>query len=225
MPAELVQVWDAELSYTHTPLRDTGTPVAPHVDGAEPLWCVYQYAPANAVEIHHALPHTLLEWRCALYGLDPDDVPTLLDIAMHEPYIPDRNDMLTRTDPGAVKVLEATRGLPTCWTPGVPEHERRAAYLERIRLVKEHRVSMEAAPRALRAEALAYVGSARVAPPDPLEPILSLVRLDPVRVESRRMAVEWLRAERGDQLPQPTFQLKPPATFVGTQPRTGEESL
>ncbi|MEU0568441.1 hypothetical protein ABZ297_24085 [Nonomuraea sp. NPDC005983] len=219
--SDLVQVWDAELAYTHTTLADTGAAVAPHVDGAEQIWCVYQFQPSAGMEIHHAISHALLEWRCALYGLDPDDVPTLLDIALHEPYIPGGNDVFTRTDPGAVKVLEATRGLPTCWTPGVPEHERRAAYLERIRLVKEYRVRLEAAPRALRAEALAYVGSSRIAPPDPLEPILSLARLDPVRVEGRRMAAEWLRAHRGDQLPRPTFQLKPPATFIGTQPRTG----
>ncbi|MGW2160421.1 hypothetical protein [Nonomuraea sp. NPDC001699] len=137
--------------------------MAPHADGAEPIWCVYRFQPPAGMEIHHAIPHALLEWRCALYGLDPDDVPTLLDIVLHEPYIPGGNDVFTRTDPGAVKVLEATRGLPTCWTPGIPEHERRAAYLERIRLVKEHRVQLEAAPRVLRAEALEYVGSSRVA--------------------------------------------------------------
>ncbi|WP_188197208.1 hypothetical protein [Nonomuraea sp. SYSU D8015] len=222
MPAEVVQVWDAELSYTHTPLAETSTPVAPHVDGAEPLWCVYQFAPATGVEIHHALPHTLLEWRCALYGIDPDDITTLLDVALHEPYIPAPDDVLTRTaDPSAVAVLQATHGLPTCWTPGVPDEERRAAYLARIAAVKQHRVRMEAAPQALRAEALAYVGSTRAAPPDPLEPITSLIRLDPVRVEARRMAVEWLRASRADKLPQPTFQLKPGGTFVGMQPPPG----
>ncbi|WP_157549667.1 hypothetical protein [Nonomuraea candida] len=80
--------------YTHTPRRDTGIPVAPHVDGAEPLWCVYKYAPVTSAEIHRAPPHSLLERQCAMHGLDPDDVRTLLHVAMHEQYIPDRNDML-----------------------------------------------------------------------------------------------------------------------------------
>ncbi|MGR6915433.1 hypothetical protein ACU635_14405 [[Actinomadura] parvosata] len=218
--ADLVQVWDAELSYTHTPLTDTRADVPPHVDGAEPIWCVYQYHPAAAMEIHHALPHSLLEWRAAMYALDPDDVPTLLDVALHEPYIPARTDVFTRTDPGAAKVLEATAGLPTCWTSGVPDAERRDACLARIAAVKEYRVRLEPAPQPLRAEALAFVGSDRVAPSDPLEPILSLARLDPVRVEGRRMAVEWLRAHRSERLPQPMFdRLKPPATFIGMQPR------
>jgi len=219
---EIVQVWDAELSYTHTSLQPTGSPVPMHAYGAEPIWCVYQFAPAEGVEIHHALPHTLLEWRSAMYGIDPDDVATLMDVALHEPYIPDPGDTLARTDPAAVAVLEATHGLPTCWTPGVPEADRRAACLARIRAVKEHRVRLEPAPQGLRAEALAFVGSDRAAPPDPLEPIMSLIRLDPVRVEGRRMAAEWLRAHHVDQPPQPTFHLKPPATFVGMQPPKGD---
>ncbi|MFI7709203.1 hypothetical protein [Nonomuraea sp. NPDC049480] len=218
---EIVQVWDAELAYTHTPLRPTGTDVPPHVDGAEPLWRVYQFQPAAGVEIHHALPHTLLEWRCVMYGLDPDDVSTLLDVALHEPYIPSSSDVFTRTDPTAAAVLAVTHGLPTCWTPGVPDEERRAAYLARIAAVKTHRVRMEPVPQTLRAEALAFVGSGRAAPPDPLEPITSPIRLDPVRVEARRLAAEWVRASRSDQLPQPTFQLKPGGTFVGMQPPPG----
>lgn len=116
--------WDAELAYTHTSLTDTGDVVATHADGAEPIWRVYQFHPSAGMEIHHAVPHALLEWRCALYGLDPDDVPTLLDTALHEPCIPGGNDVFTRTGLGAAKVLEVARSLPTCWTPGVPEHER-----------------------------------------------------------------------------------------------------
>lgn len=218
---DVVQVWDAELTYTHTSLQPTGTAVPPLVDGTEPLWCVYQFAPATGVEIHHAMPHTLLEWRCALYGLGPDDLIMLLDVALHEPYIPSSSDVFTRTDPTAAAVLAATHGLPTCWTPGVTDDERRAAYLARIAAVKTHRVRMEPAPQTLRAEALAFVGSSRAAPLDPLEPITSLIRLDPVRVEARRLAAEWLRASRSDQLPQPTFQLKPGGTFVGMQPPPG----
>jgi hypothetical protein len=216
---EIVQVWDAELSYTHTSLQPSDAPVPMHADGSEPIWCVYQFAPAEGVEIHHALPHTLLEWRAAMYGINADDVTTLLDVAVHEPYIPDASDVLSRADPTAAAVLQATHGLPTCWTPGVPDEERLAAHLARIAAVKEHRVRLEPAPQGLRAEALAFVGSTRAAPPDPLEPITSLIRLDPVRVEGRRMAAEWLRAHRGDQPPKPTFHLKPPSTFIGTQPR------
>lgn len=219
---ELVQVWDAELTYTHTPMRPSSAQVPPHADGAEPLWCIYQFQPAAGVEIHHALPHSMLEWRCALYGLDLDDVATLLDVVLHEPYIPDGDDVFALRDASAAAVLKATHGLPTCWTPGVPDEERRAAYLARISAVKAHRVRLEAAPQLLRAEALAFVGSGRAAPVDPLEPITSLIRLDPVRVESRRQAAEWLRTTQEGR-PQPTFQLKPPATFVGMQPAGGPQ--
>ncbi|SEU46642.1 hypothetical protein [Nonomuraea wenchangensis] len=229
---ELVEVWDAELSYTHTPLMDTPGPVPAHADGAEPLWCVYQYAPATQMEIHHALPHTLFEWRAAMHGIDPDDTATLLDVALHEPYLPAADDMFASDDPSAASVLAETRGLPTWQTPGVPDADRLAACLAQIEAVKTHRVRLEAAPLTARLKALVYVGSDRALADDPLEPVTSLMRLDPVRVQARRQAVEWVRAGReaaaaaGRGLIVPTFHgPKPAGTFVGMQPRPGGSSL
>ncbi|PZG42019.1 hypothetical protein C1I98_20360 [Spongiactinospora gelatinilytica] len=131
---------------------------------------------------------------------------------LHEPYIPDPDDALVWDDPAAVTILKATRGLPTCWTPGVSDSDRLAAHLERISQVKQHAVRLDAASHTDRQAALDFAGARRVAPADPLDPIRTQTRLDPVRVASRRLAVEWQRSS-GYGAPL-AFQAKPPATFV-----------
>ncbi|PZG20593.1 hypothetical protein [Nonomuraea aridisoli] len=160
------------------------------------------------------LPNTEMEWRCAEYGIDPDDLDTLLEIALYEPHLPSPDDPLAWQNAACAALLEEIHGLPTCWTPGVPDVERRAAHLARIDAVKRHMVRIEDAPHSDRAAALAYVGSARTAPEDPLAPLRQGVRLDPARVQSRVLAVEWLRAN-ADRPRKPTFHTKPPSTFVG----------
>lgn len=40
------------------------------------------------------LPKTTLDWRAAEYGIDPTDVDTLLDIILHERYVPTQQDEL-----------------------------------------------------------------------------------------------------------------------------------
>jgi hypothetical protein len=205
-------VWDSELSYSHTGGPDPG-PAPPAADGAEPLWGVYQTRPDQNTHLH-VFPHNTFEWRAAEYGFDPDDVDGLLQVILYEPFIPDPSDPFARQDPSAAKLLQATHGLPGCWTPGVPEDERRAAHLERIAAVKNHRLTLKDAPHKDRAGALAYIGSARSAPADPLEPIKTQTRLDPVRVRGRRLAVDWIRAN-ADQLAVPTIDTKPPSTFLG----------
>ncbi|MEU1393659.1 MULTISPECIES: hypothetical protein [unclassified Nonomuraea] len=212
---DIMQLWDAELAYTHTDLHPGGvTAGPPAADGAEPLWCVYQVQPTTNLHAQHAFPHSAFEWRAAEYGFDPDDVDGLLEVILYEPYIPDLADPFARQDLVAAKILEAIRDLPGCWTPGVPEAERRAAHLERIAAVKAHRVQLQDAPRKDRAGALAFVGSRRTPPADPLAPIKTQTRLDPVRVRGRRMAVDWVRAN-ADKLAAPTFDTKPPSTFLG----------
>lgn len=210
---DVMQIWDVERAYTH--------PHTPHPGadptGAEPLWCVSQIHALSGAHTDHAFPHSALEWRVAEYGFDPDDVATILDVILYEPYIPDPDDPFAWQHDATRKVLEKTSGLPQCWTPGVSDQERREAHLARIAAVKQHRVRLESAPRALRADALAFVGSDRVPPEDPLAPIKQTVRLDPARIDGRRMAVSWLRANL-DKPIAPTFGLKPPATFVGMQP-------
>ncbi|SDI50604.1 hypothetical protein SAMN05421505_16112 [Sinosporangium album] len=217
--AEEIQVWDAELAYGNAALQAAAPAktAPPAADGAEPIWCVYQVAPASGMHIQHAFPHSAFEWRCAEYGLDPDDLDTLLDVVLYEPYLPDLGDLFAWQDPAAAAILEATRELPTCWTPGVSDETRLQAHLERIAVAKRHRVLITSAPRTDRQGALDYVGARRTAPPDPLAPIKEQTRLDPVRVRSRRLAVDWIRAA-GAAPVRPTVGLKPSATFVGTQP-------
>jgi hypothetical protein len=210
--AETWLLWDSELAYTPTePAASAAGP--PAADGAEPLWGVYQTRPDQSTHLH-VFPHSAFEWRAAEYGFDPDDVDGILEVILYEPFIPDPSDPFARQDPASAKVLEVTHGLPGCWTPGVPADDRRAAHLERVAAVKNYRLQLQNAPRKDRAGALAFVGSAKVAPPDPLEPIRSQTRLDPVRVRGRQLAVEWVRAN-AEQLATPTLDSKPPSTFLG----------
>ncbi|MER6171372.1 hypothetical protein [Streptosporangium sp. NPDC001681] len=212
----IARIWDSELSYTATPLADQVTSRTqmspPAADGAEPVWGVRMVL--EGMEGSHSFPHSTLEWRAAEYGIDPDDVDTLLDVILHEPYMASPDDPLSWQDPATAAYLEATHGLPTCWTPGVGASDRLAAHLVRVAEVKRHRVLCEPEPREQRQAALLYVGSKRRATPDPLDPIKTGVRLDPIRVQARRMAVDWIRTGfDGPRLP--SRALKPPSTFVG----------
>ncbi|MFG1709250.1 hypothetical protein ACFLIM_39270 [Nonomuraea sp. M3C6] len=212
--AQIWTVWDAELGYSpmHFIKRDVDRT---NPQGAEPLWGVATVRPDGG-RILHTFPHSTLEWRAAEYGIDPADSDTLLDVILHEPYLPNEDDPLAQIDPATSKLLAEVRGLPTCWTPGVPDAERLQAHLARMQAVKRHRVRLENAPSADRQAALVYVGSDRVAPPHPLDPIRA-ARLDPIRVESRRMAVKWQR-QTGQK---PDFFAKPATAFMGMQPTGG----
>jgi hypothetical protein len=52
-------------------------------------WLVHKVAP-NGGGHGHAFPPETLAWRAAEYGLD--DVDEILDIILHEPYLPDEPD-------------------------------------------------------------------------------------------------------------------------------------
>jgi hypothetical protein len=206
------QIWDAELGYSHTNLMAPEALQQPQMtaDGAEPLWGVHQVKPDQTTHLH-IFPHNTLEWRCAEYGIDHEDLDTLLTVILHEPFIPDPGDPLVWQDETALAVVQETADLPTCWTPGVSDQTRLQAHLARIDAVKAHRVQVQDAPRKDRQAALRYVGSRRVADPTPLDPIRA-ARLDPVRIQGRHMAVQWRRTS---PMTAPTFQAKPPSTFVG----------
>ncbi|MER6505921.1 hypothetical protein ABT158_03870 [Nonomuraea sp. NPDC001636] len=213
---QVIQVWDAELGYSRAAIesRKEGGPVEidPGAPGAEPMWGIWMTNDAGGVGVM-VMPHALFEWRAAAYGIDPEDMATLLDVALHEMGIPYPDDPPSLSDEAHAAILDATRDLPTCWTPGVSDADRLAAHLERIRLVKQHRFTMQAAPLHDRQGALTYVGAARAASADPLDPITSQARIDPIRVEAKRMAIEWGRESSVRTVP-PSFALKPPLTFL-----------
>lgn len=209
--------WDAELGYSHTYMRPGVEAAAGGPDGAaEPLWGVYLVNAADEVGVH-VFPHSTFEWRAAEHSLDPDDVATLLDVILHEVAMPSRDDALVHDDPAALAVLQETYHLPGVFMAGVADETRRQACLARIAAVKRHRLLVTAAPQRDRQAALEFVGSARVAPSDPLTPILELTRIDPVRVAGKRAFLDWVRAT-SEEPARPSFFVKPPATFVGMKP-------
>lgn len=220
MAVQTLTVWDAELGYGplsfKTRDKARGRPI-----GAEPAWGVAQ-VDASGERVLNVFPHSQMEWRAAEYGIDPDDVETLLDVILHEPYIPKDDDPLGMLHPVTSKIVAATRGLPTCWTPGCSDADRLEGLQARIAAVKEIAVHITEAPQPERQDALLYVGSNRVAPARPLDPILTQTRLDPIRVASRKMAVQWERA-RGNRGVRPSFSLKPMSTFMGMQPLSDGE--
>ncbi|QFY09652.1 hypothetical protein GBF35_26020 [Nonomuraea phyllanthi] len=189
--------------------------------GAEPLWGV-AVVKTDGSRFLKTFPHSTLEWRAAEYGIDPDDKDTLLDVILHESYIPREDDPLTRMDPASAKVLSATRGTPDCWTPGVSDKDRLDAHLNRIAAVKKYRVRLDPASVADRQGALTYVGSRRIAPADPLDPIRA-AQLDPIRVEARRLAVEWARS--AGTMQEPNFLFKPPDALMGMPTEMGAATV
>lgn len=209
-------IWDAELSYgpVHYSQKD---PARMSPMGAEPLWGV-AVVRTDGNRILKTFPHSSLEWRSAEYGIDPEDKDTLLDVILHEGYIPQADDPLALMDPVEAKILGVTRGLPTCWTPGVSDETRLQAHLARIAAVKQYRIRLEPASQPDRQGALAFVGSARAAPVDPLDPIRA-ARLDPIRVQARHLAVEWARSS--GQPRRPDFMLKPAEAFMGMPTEMG----
>ncbi|TMR91455.1 hypothetical protein [Nonomuraea basaltis] len=219
--ADIWTVWDAELGYSPTSLLQAGGAQAEQPvshDGAEPIWGIACVRP-DGVPHMMIVPHSTWEWRCAEYGVDPDDMDTLLDIVLHEPWIPDPNDALARLNPAVAAQLKATHGLPTCWTPSVPDVERLAAHRARIDAVKQHRVQVMPENQRFRQDVLDYIGLQVTAPQDPLDPIKTGTRLDPARVQARRLVVDWYRNNRAAPVA-PTYEVKPPATWMGRKPWT-----
>jgi hypothetical protein len=212
--ADMWTVWDAELGYSPMNFRD-GDESKRAPMGAEPLWGVPLVRP-DQQSITAVIPHSTLEWRAAEYCIDPEDIDTLLDVILHEGWIPRPDDAIAAMQPKLAASIDEIRDLPTCWTRGVSDDERRTAHLARIALVKQHLVRVDPAPLVDRQAALVFVGSDRVAPADPLDPIRA-TRLDPIRVESRRLAVEWQRRT----VTRPDFYNKPPSAFMGMLPWPG----
>ncbi len=80
--------------------------------------------------------------------------------------------------------------------------------------MRERIGAVEPAAQDDRQGALLYVGSQRTAPPDPLDPIRQQARLDPIRVAGKKAYLDYRRSAL-DGPAVPSFELKPPNTFMG----------
>ncbi|MET8826107.1 hypothetical protein ABZX40_13625 [Streptomyces sp. NPDC004610] len=65
--------------------------VEEHRHGGADCWHVVTRA-ADGHGVTHLFPKETLEWRAAEFGIDPDDVDTLLDLVLHEAFIDDAAD-------------------------------------------------------------------------------------------------------------------------------------
>lgn len=71
-------------------------------------WLIYMDTGNPTVIASYLLPKTALQNRAAEYGIDPADIETLLDMVLHEPYIPDPTDPRNHEeDPAAKKGMRA----------------------------------------------------------------------------------------------------------------------
>lgn len=66
----------------------TITEIAEGVIGETATWQVGMVDAEGRTHIH-VFPQEALAWRAAEYGIDPSDTDTLLDIILHEPFLPD----------------------------------------------------------------------------------------------------------------------------------------
>ena len=72
------------------------------IHGKRELWEVHCRDEADEVHIHF-FPDVALEWRAAEYGIDPGEVETLLDIILHEVFIPDVTQLVNAEEDPAAK--------------------------------------------------------------------------------------------------------------------------
>ncbi|MER7814553.1 hypothetical protein [Streptomyces sp. NPDC096153] len=111
-------------------------------------WRVRTLTPTGHVH-EHIFPTTTLEWRSAEYGIDPEDTETLLDVILHEPFLPDLDDPAAAAEDPAVKAGmtaagPAARGLagrgavvPVRLHNAATIDDARTAHLMRIQAVKD----------------------------------------------------------------------------------------
>jgi hypothetical protein len=163
--------------------------------GGTELWKV-RFARPDGTFREHFFPKMTLDARAAEYGIDPDDVDTLLDIVLAEPFIPDPTKPANYAADVAARdglTVAAVRGRDEAKTgQAVPvwlfnaesTAQAREAHLARVAEVRRSRVKVvtgKAAGKGLRAAA------------DPLDKIRTAHRPDHALIAEIKQAV---RAER-----------------------------
>ncbi|MFF4819856.1 hypothetical protein ACFY2K_35370 [Kitasatospora sp. NPDC001309] len=170
--------------------------------GPTECWAVRQRRPDGD---HHVtvFPTSSLEWRAAEYDIDhttPDGINTILDMLLHEPWIPDPREE-RHTEPAAAKSLTApaTQEIPGPTAEGpqpvtlhnAPDRATaRQAHLERIAHAKRTRVAVTAGPAAgARRTAAAKAAT------DPLDIIRRHHGITPEGVAAKTEIVEQARRQ------------------------------
>jgi hypothetical protein len=77
-------------------------------NGAVDCWYVITRAPGDG-GITHVFPKGIFEWRAAEYGVDPQDIGTLLDMILHEQLMDDEEGAALQRDVSAARSTAAAR--------------------------------------------------------------------------------------------------------------------
>lgn len=234
---ETALIYDSEGSFTLRAPDRTTLVQGPPTDDVHPMWGIHLHFPDRGGGGSHTLPHAALESMCSFHGFDYDELPTIIDVALHSAHVPDPDDVHAWLDPGRLAAMKAIhQDLPDPMDPRMPYTERREVMLARVAAMKATAISITAAPLADRAGALAArnmavyetaeklaehgvqlppqfaLGLDEEAPENPLEPVL-LTRIDPARVAARRQRDEWIRDRRDAAADRALVAMRSPMTF------------
>jgi hypothetical protein len=175
----------------------TVTDVATERLGSENVPCWRVRAADASGNIHETIfPEVTLAWRAAEYGIDPTDTALLLDVILHEPFLPDLDDpdeadkdpaaragmtVPAREDRGQVRKGDP---IPVRLYNADTIDQAREAHLMRIEAVKQQRRIDVPADRQ-----------------NPLKPIHDTA-VDPVQVADFASRVDQTRRRlRGERIP------------------------
>ncbi|MEQ4723760.1 hypothetical protein [Nonomuraea sp. B19D2] len=166
----------------------------------------------DGVKILQVMPTELLESLSAEYDIPPDDVDQLLDIALHQPFLPvprrDRqlavSSALGVASPTAVAAAEQAESEPvTLWNAPTIDDARRSLLArieelkQKVRVLPFGQSSAAAKTRALNRAGLAGAEAAAIveAPTDPLDLIRSTAVFDKHALARKRAEVAAARRE------------------------------
>lgn len=177
--------------------------------GGREWWQVDTLTPGNTLPHLHAFPKATLDYRAAEYDLDPDDTDLLLDVILHERFIPDPTDPRNfDSDPAAraghvVQLPAGARGVRAAAGRPVPAWlgnadtiaQARAAHLARIEHVKT------TVARVVPPAAAARAVGAKVLTDDPLDVIRRAHRPDRALIAETAERVREMRARLRGEAP------------------------
>jgi len=151
-----------------------------------PVYCI-DYTKPDGTHHRHITPPEALAWRAAEYDIDPADVDTLIDIIVHEVFIPDPTKPWNRkTDAAVKKGMLRKGGAPVTLANSTSAVEAREAHMARIEEVKKTRNITKAS--ATKLQAMKKPADADV---------FAVIRkrgVDPTVVQSMRVEVQKMKS-------------------------------